>query len=177
MGVTNSLPMIQTQTFRLERSSQFKETKVLEQDILDLDQLAFEAEDLCRQVDFIQTNFQGPDYFGLDGNFSDLQALLQKYGLELNQCQQELDQQGIEMPGGKSYKVFYKNSPRVKKDAESIAFIANGLGDLIRSFRVAAKEAGKEEFYSVKEKLEAMVKELENSQWIFSLFVRYQGKG
>jgi hypothetical protein len=169
----NSLKMIETQTFRLERSSSLREVHSEENEDLNLNEFILEIGEFCRQVRFIQSNFKGPDYFGLNGNLSDLQNLLQKDSIELTWCQLELDQTEIETLRNKSYKVFYRMTMQVKEDTESLSYLTTGLQDLIHSFRLAAKEAGKREFYAIKETLDRMVDDLENSHWIFSMFVRY----
>lgn len=164
--------MIESQVLKGEPSSQLLKSRPELED-LDLVQLAAMTIEFYQKVNFIRLNFAGPDYFGLEGNFSDLQLLLIKMADEMRFLQLDSSEDRVwiahNFPGKETHR--FIESP--KTDTERISMIVVGLGDLIQSYQNIALGRTKEESFFKEDSFRKVLKELENSLWIFTMFSKY----
>lgn len=144
-----------------------------EQTISTLSILLYDFNTFRKEVSFFKQNYQGPDYFNILENISDLQNLVDTFNNKLKTQLGDLD----EIPYRTlSYSLDYplkNNKVQVNSDEEGISLIHLRLMNLIETNRKAALEAeGSEEFY-IKSLLFEFEKELEKSKWIFYLYSKY----
>lgn len=164
--------MIETRTFKLEQTS-YNQRYNGQNGILNFDLLAKETAEFSHKVSLVQLNFEGPDHFGLEGNFSDLQVLLHNLVEELNLHQSESSFSKIRIGMN-----FFENEHQTMMDipitdGERISMIVFGLKNLIQSCQKSALEPASGESFFEESPLKNILKELENTLWIFSLFSKY----
>lgn len=164
--------MKSSHNYSLEYSSFIRDNK-LEKDGYNLDQLVIDTNEFAQRVRAIQVNFQGPDYFGLESNFSDLKSLLQQITLELIHYQPDLEQFRIDKEVDHLETGLNQVLEPYKADSERIALLVSDLGNYIELYRKSVIEAGKMESFLLKEILEIHLNNLENAHWVFSMFSKY----
>lgn len=164
--------MIETQTLKWEQPSHSLKSNP-EKECFDLIQLAELTIELYQKVNLIRLNFQGPDYFGLEGNFSDLQTLLIKMAEELNLVQSESSQSRIRIGSNFLERVENHLMEISRTDAEKIAIVVVGLGNLIQSFKKSSLVSSEKESFYYEGPLKNLLRELENILWIFTMFSKY----
>lgn len=164
--------MIETQTLKWEQP-QYQLRSKTEKCSLNLIQLAKSTIEFYQKVNMIRLNFQGPFYFGLEQNFTDLQIQLIMMAEELNLLQYQSDQARIRIGMNFLEKDNFKNLEIPDNDRDRIAEVVADLGRLIQTIKKSFWETSEVESFFKSRPLEKILRELEHSHWIFSKFSKY----
>lgn len=164
--------MIDTETLIGDQSFLLQKIKP-ENESLNLIQLAAMTIEFYQKLNLIRLNFEGPDYFGVWGNFSDLQILLIKMADVLNLLQAKDSHERIWIGQNFFEKENLKLMDSSNNDAERISVIVTDLGNLIQSYKDSASDTSQEESFFNEVPFRNILVELENMHWIFTMFSKY----
>jgi DNA-binding ferritin-like protein len=135
--------------------------------------LLFDFSSFRKEVFFFRSNYQGPDYFDILENISELQVLLDSIIKQLRVKVGGLNKVPYRLLSNSIGFSLEKKTIKVNSDQEGIAMMLVGLNNLIENNRKAANEAEGLEEYFIESLLLEFEKELEKSKWIFNLFSKY----
>lgn len=164
--------MIDTYTYNHQLPTVNVEQKS-ERTVATLSGLLFDFNSFRKEVFIFRSNYQGPDYFDILQNVSELQTLmdfiishLKIHVGDMNRIPYRTLTNSLEFS-------LENTKVQVNSDTEGIALMLLRLTNLIQTNHRAAKEAeGLEEFF-IESLLLDFEKELEKYRWVFYLFSKY----
>lgn len=164
--------MSETQTLKWDQP-QFQLRSNTDKESLNLVQLAKATIEFYQKVNLIRLDFQGPFYFGLEENFTDLQIQLIMMAEELNLLQPESNQSRIRVGMNFLEKDSSKDLETPDNDRERISMVVLELGRLIHTIKNSWRDSTEVEPFIKSKPLKNILRELEHSHWIFSKFSKY----
>ena len=163
--------MAQSQTFGTEQQTFFPLVKLAGQS--ELGSLLSEFLKFDNEVESFIENYEGPDYFDIHQNLKNLHIIL-------GQCSEMLIKKGYaKEPDNFGSGKFFLNDfylfdmAIMRNDTERIFQVVSGLRILLGKCRKNAFEAHLNEDAEMENLMNGFVWELENRQWIFSMFLKY----